>query len=270
MWSELSVFRLAFAFLVSALIGWLAWKAKALSKSGAFGAWLIGGVVFGIGGWAGAIVLLTFFISSSLLSRAFPRQKETLSGFVLKGSQRDLGQVLANGGFGSACLLLSFLLPDSDLPFLLFCGAFAAANADTWATELGVLSIQPPRSLTSGKIVPPGASGGVTPLGLAASLLGSILIGVVATFFVPGKTLTLFAVSVGGFFGSLTDSWLGASYQAVYFCPKCQKETERYPLHSCGEKTYRLRGFAWLDNDVVNFACTVVGGMVAAWMGLLG
>ncbi len=263
MWGEFSLIRLGLAFLLSSLIGWLAWQAQALSKSGALAAFLVGGVVFGVGGWGGAAVLLTFFISSSLLSRAFARQKEALSSFVLKGSQRDAAQVFANGGFGALCLLAGLLFPDSPLPWLAFCGGFAAANADTWATELGVLSPLPPRLLTNGKLVPRGASGGVTPLGLLASLLGAILIGVVSTLFTEQGLLTLFAVSLGGFVGSLFDSWLGASFQAVYFCPQCQKETERHPRHSCGGLTHLQRGVKWLDNDAVNFACTVLGGMVA-------
>lgn len=269
MWSDLSLARLGAAFLLSLAIGLLAWRAKALSKSGAVAAFLMGGVVFGVSGWGGAAVLLTFFVSSSLLSRAFARQKEALDSFVLKSSQRDSAQVFANGGFGTLCLLVGLFFPDSPLPFLAFCGSVAAANADTWATEIGILSAWPPRLLTNGKIVPRGASGGVTPLGLLASLLGAVLIGGVSAFFTKQGWSAPVAVSLGGLLGSLFDSWLGASFQAVYFCPQCQKETERHPRHSCGESTHLLRGLARLDNDVVNFACTVLGGMVALGIGSL-
>lgn len=269
MWNEPSVFRIILAFVLGATISWLAWRAKALSKSGAVAAWLVGGVVFGVGSWGGAAILLTFFISSSMLSRAFASKKEGLSSFVLKGSQRDAAQVFANGGFGSLALLLSIWFPDPTLPFLAFCGAFAAANADTWATELGVLSPQPPRLITNGRVVQRGTSGGVTPLGLLASLCGAALIGGVAALFVAEKSLLLLVVSLSGFVGSLLDSWLGASFQAVYFCPVCQKETERHPEHSCGGRTEHLRGLRWLDNDGVNFACTVVGGSLALALGVV-
>lgn len=269
MWNEPSVFRIILAFVLGAIISWLAWRAKALSKSGAVAAWLVGGVVFGVGSWGGAAILLTFFISSSMLSRAFAPKKEALSSFVLKGAQRDAAQVFANGGFGSLALLLSIWFPDPTLPFLAFCGAFAAANADTWATELGVLSPQPPRLITNGRVVQRGTSGGVTPLGLLASLCGAALIGGVAALFVAEKSLLLLVVSLSGFVGSLLDSWLGASFQAVYFCPVCQKETERHPEHSCGGRTEHLRGLRWLDNDGVNFACTVVGGSLALALGVV-
>lgn len=264
MWSELSLARLGLAFGLSLLVAAAAWRLKALSTSGAVAAFVMGGVVFGVGGWGAAAVLLTFFGTSSLLSRAFAPRKKSLNNVVLKGSQRDVWQVFANGGFGALCLLSGLVLPHALIPFLAFCGSLAAANADTWATELGVLSNQPPRLLINGKVVRRGTSGGVTWLGLVASLLGAGLIGGVAAFFVGQVDLTLLTVSLGGVLGSLLDSVLGASWQAVYFCPRCQMETERHPLHSCGEPTRWLRGIAWLNNDGVNFACTVFGGLVAA------
>jgi uncharacterized membrane protein len=51
--------------------------------------------------------------------------------------------------------------------------------------------------------------------------------------------------------------------QAIYFCPKDQKETERHPLHLCGTETVHLRGWEWLTNDWVNFACGAMGGILA-------
>jgi hypothetical protein len=41
----------------------------------------------------------------------------------------------------------------------------------------------------------------------------------------------------------------------MYFCPADQKETEKHPLHTCGTETVQIRGWKWLDNDWVNFAC---------------
>jgi uncharacterized membrane protein len=63
--------------------------------------------------------------------------------------------------------------------------------------------------------------------------------------------------------GALFDSLLGATVQAMFFCPTCGRETERHPRHSCGTATKHVRGWAWLDNDGVNFAASLAGAIVS-------
>ena len=46
----------------------------------------------------------------------------------------------------------------------------------------------------------------------------------------------------------MVDSILGATVQAMYYCPACEKETER-PIHNCGTRTRPMRGVNWLNND---------------------
>jgi len=62
---------------------------------------------------------------------------------------------------------------------------------------------------------------------------------------------------------------LGATWQAIFFCPTCQAETERFPLHSCGTPTSLLRGKLWLNNDWVNFFCTAAGAVFALFTAFL-
>jgi uncharacterized membrane protein len=69
-------------------------------------------------------------------------------------------------------------------------------------------------------------------------------------------------IAAAGLAGSLFDSFLGATIQAMYFCPTDQTETEKHPLHTCGTPTVHIRGWHWLDNDWVNFACSGFGGLI--------
>jgi len=262
--------QLLLGFLLAALIGILAWRAKSLSSSGAWAAALTGGLIFGLGGWSWAILLLTFFISSSSLSKAFACRKIAVSEKFSKGSQRDWAQVLANGGLGASLAILHAISPEQPWIWVAFAGAMAAVNADTWATELGVLNPSPPRLITNGNVVERGASGAISPLGILAALGGSALIGIMAALFSirmfpMGKNplAVLAAAIIGGLAGTTFDSLLGATVQAIYYCPTCQKESERHPVHLCGTPTVPLRGWGWLNNDWVNFLASLAGALTA-------
>lgn len=65
-----------------------------------------------------------------------------------------------------------------------------------------------------------------------------------------------------GLLGSLFDSLLGATVQGIFYCARCETETER-ELHGCGLQTSHLRGWRWLNNDVVNFLSSLGGALVA-------
>lgn len=267
--------QLAVGFLLAVIIAYAAYRARSLSRSGALAATLVGAVIFGLGGWQWAILLLTFFISSSGLSRAFKNRKRGLNEKFSKGSQRDAGQVFGNGGLATLFAGLSVFFPGEAWPWLAFAASLAAVNADTWATELGVLSPHPPRMMTDlRKVVEKGTSGGISFFGTLAALAGAGLIGILAGTLSPeplsplnGLALTLW-VTFAGLAGSLVDSFLGATVQAIYRCPTCDKETERHPQHTCGAQTTLQRGFPWLDNDWVNFACAL-GGVVIVLFALL-
>lgn len=266
--------QLISGMILGAVIAISAWRLKALDRSGAWAAALSGGLIFGLGGLAWAALLLAFFISSSALSRAFRRRKSGLIEKFSKGGQRDWAQVLANGGIGVLLAVVQTLMPDNPLPFIGFAGAMGAVNADTWSTELGVLNPTAPRLITSGKTVERGTSGAISGLGNLAALGGAALVGVLAGVFsavrpaprdqAPRAGLVVLAVVVaGGLVGAFLDSLLGATVQGIYYCPACQKETERHPLHLCGSETSLLRGWRWLNNDVVNFIASLIGAIVA-------
>jgi uncharacterized protein (TIGR00297 family) len=275
----LNVWRLAFGLAFSALIAWAGYRGRSLSRSGIVGAVIVGTLTFGLGGWAWGLLLIAFFITSSLLSHYRKDDKRGLAEKFAKTSQRDLGQALANGGWGAVLAIAYFCRP-APILFVAFAGAMAAVNADTWATELGVLSPSRPRLLTTGQKVPVGTSGGVTAMGTIAALGGSLLIGLLALVLGQLEALWgsgllnggyLWLVPIGilaGLAGSTFDSLLGATAQGIYYCPQCQKETESM-VHRCGQPTQYLRGWRWLNNDLVNFASSIVGSLMAGLLGWL-
>ena len=265
--------------LFAIVISLLALKTSSLSRSGAIAAAILGTIVFGLGGLPWAILLLSFFISSSALSQLFgKRRKKQLAEQFSKGSQRDAMQVVANGGVCGVFVLAHLAFPESAWPWLGFAGTLAAVNADTWATELGVLSKSTPRLITTLKPAKRGTAGAVTLAGTLASLGGALLIALLAVIFWPveaapvsmGQIAIVFGIiGLAGLAGSVLDSLLAATVQAIYTCPTCQKETEQHPIHSCGSPTTLKRGWPWLTNDWVNTACAAAGGVIALIPGLM-
>ncbi len=241
----------------------VAYRAGWLTLGGAGAAALVGGIMFGSGGWPWAGLLLAFFVPSTLLSRWAKGQKARLRQRFAKGERRDAAQVWANGGVAALCALGQAWHPSPGW-WAAAAGALATATADTWATEIGVLSPAAPRDLLRWRPVPPGTSGAVSAQGLVASALGSLWMALWALW---GMTWTVVpVVALSGFVGALADSLLGAWAQALYYCPACAMTTEHHPRHTCGHATHLLRGVPWLDNDAVNLVATLIGALLAGWL----
>jgi len=267
------MFYLVGGFLLSLAISVVAYRGRSLSWSGVLGATLVGTITFGLGGWRWGLLLIAFFVLASLLSHYRRGQKRVLAEKFAKGHRRDLGQVLANGGLGALLAILYFFQP-TDLLFAAFLGSMAAVSADTWATELGVLSPRSPRLITTGKVVSVGTSGGVTLWGIMASIAGALTMGGVAWLLLAQEgTATLVSIlllaSFSGLLGSLVDSLLGATLQGIYLCPRCRVETEKV-LHRCGHQTTHIRGWRWFNNDLVNLASSLLGAIVASLLHSFG
>lgn len=246
--------------------GLLSYRLRFLDLSGALAAGLLAFAVVGLGGWDWALPGFAFFVLSSVLSKV-GRKRKLASVKHEKGSRRDAGQVYANGGLAGALLLWHVYDPQAWM-YWGFVGAFAAAAADTWSTEIGTYFRAPTRSVWTWRRVPVGMSGGVSVPGTLGGLAGA------ATVFGPipftgaehlaavGWAPALLVVVAGGFVGSLFDSLLGATAQALYRESKGEALTERATAR--GRPNVLVKGWRWLNNDRVNLACTFAGALLVA------
>jgi uncharacterized protein (TIGR00297 family) len=225
----------------------VALAAKTLDLSGALAAFLIGTIIFGIGGWLYAIPLLLFFIGSSVLSRVPHRSGKIAKDIIAKDGCRDAGQVLANG-LSPALVAIASLWLEPQMAFLLYLGGIAAATADTWATEIGLLFGRQPRSILTGKLVAPGTSGGITLAGVLGACLGAALVALAGwgsyELFqqVEINLLPFIGVAIAGVIAQFIDSVLGATLQRRNRCVVCGKVTERD--EHCGQATSYPVGMA--------------------------
>lgn len=260
---------LGLALVIAVCLAVAARFGRLLTTSGALAAFVVGFVTLGLGGGKFAIPLLTFFLSSSLLSRVGKASKAPARAYTAKSDTRDAWQVAANGGAATAVVVV-FHFTNKIWPILqtrnllmLYLAALAAVNADTWATEIGILSKGRPRHLGTWKIVAPGTSGAVTLLGMAAAAAGAAAIPLSAIPVWRLDSIEFLTVAWAGFLGSLVDSLLGASLQTIYRDPASGELTERAEID--GRPTVRARGLRWLNNDAVNLIASLLG-ILFAWL----
>lgn len=266
----MSLLGIAVAVLANGAAAVGAHRKDAVTTGGAVAGFVVGAGILSFGGWLSWLLLMVFFGSSSVLSRLQASVRDELEALHEKGSRRDHVQVLANGGVG---LAMSVAYAATGRPMFLIAVAvsFAAANADTWASEIGVLASKRPVSILTGKPLPRGTSGGVTLLGFAASAAGAAVIAAAFTAgfgFLAGWSpalLGVFAVVTGGgFLGSVIDSVLGATVQAQYADGETGAATERSVTRTTDTPNTLVRGFAAVTNDVVNALSCVLSTAAGA------
>ena len=281
------MWRLVFACLLAIALSVRGYRKGSLSKSGAVLALIVGFVSCAASVRFG-LTLITFFLGSSKVTRIGAARKQKIEDGHQIGGNRNWVQVAANGGLGTV-LAATFwwrtqqahLNPEIPLDFsarpveswlqAAYMCHYACCNADTWASELGVLSRASPILVTRPwRHVPPGTNGGITWMGTAASIAGGLVIGVVfwlvgaasrsaddATPVAQWPLIPLGAAA--GALGSLVDSLLGATLQFSGFCEVKQKVVE-VPVPSAKH----ISGWHLLDNHAVNFLAAATTSVVGA------
>ncbi|MDQ0254411.1 uncharacterized protein (TIGR00297 family) [Evansella vedderi] len=243
------------------LLAFFSYKVGALTLGGAITAVLVATIVLYGLSLFGLLLLAAFFLSSTLIGRltkAHYSQEE--NSLVEKGSKREASQVLANGGWAAASAFL-YGVSGQELWYWCYIATLAAATSDTWASEIGRMSKRKPIHVFSLRELFPGQSGGITYIGTIGAFAGSMFIVSIAwllqfTLEVPNLSISIILVLIlVGFLGNWVDTILGAWIQASYYCKKCGKETEKR-IH-CRERPILIKGYSFVNNDIVNHSCTL-------------
>ncbi|GKD83445.1 protein PGR, partial [Tanacetum coccineum] len=221
-------------------------------------------------------MLLTFFFTSSKLTKKGEDRKRAIDAEFKAGGQRNWIQVFSNSGIASVLVIAYWKLKasqdtclDSKESYIItslvggLIGHYSCSNGDTWSSELGVLSDEQPRLITTFKPVRRGTNGGVTIAGLQAAAAAGTVIGL--AFVLPGfftksctndaflKQLLVIPLSAAaGLAGSLIDSVLGATLQFSGFC-----SVRNMVVSKPGPTVKRISGLSILDNNGVNVSLSI-------------
>ncbi|KAK3518191.1 hypothetical protein QTP70_033889 [Hemibagrus guttatus] len=281
-----SPWRWLFSVLVPLIITSRAFKNKSLDFGGCLGALLVG-FILTLANMSFLAALFAFFITSSKLTRWKGALKKRIDSEYKEGGQRNWIQVFCNGGVPTELALLYMIevgpgemAVDFSMQYsaswmcLSLLGALACSTGDTWASEVGpVLSKSQPRLITTWKEVPAGTNGGVTIVGLIASLLGGATVG--TAYFItqlllvsdlhsaaPQWPLVVYG-AVAGLLGSVLDSLLGAVMQYSGY-----DESTGMVVNSVAPKVKWISGKPILDNNGVNLFSSVLIALIlpgVAW-----
>ena len=228
---------------VNAGLAVAAFAARGVGLSGALSGVALGTLLWGFGGWRGFLMLLAFFVLGTACTKLGYRRKEALGIAQEKGGRRGAKNAFANtsAGVGFAFLMAATGWPEGFAVALV--AAFATAASDTVASEIGQAYGRTHYLVTSFRRVRAGTDGAVSVEGTLAGIAASAVVAGIAaaTGLVDGVGFGI--VVLAAFFGTTLESYLGATF-------------ERLKL---------------VDNEIVNFANTVAGGIAAlALAGLAG
>jgi len=231
------------------IISYIAYRFRLLSFSGILASAILGIAVFYFGDWRWFLPLLFFFLSGSLFS-FLGKEKKNIALALEDISPRTGKQVFSN--CGPVFVLLIFYSYTQDSIFLYaYLSLIAAMTADTWASEIGILTDIQPFKITNFQMSVHGVSGAISFLGLSAALVGAGAVGGFLFLWHSASFQILALIILSAWIAQLVDSYLGALLQAKYLCVKCGLYIEN-SIH-CGQKAKKISGFSWLDNNMVNF-----------------
>jgi uncharacterized protein (TIGR00297 family) len=226
---------------VNAVLAIAAYAARGVDRSGALCGWCLGVALYAFSGWRGFSLLLLFFVLGTACTKIGYAKKALLGIAQEKGGRRGAKNAIANTGAGVLFAFLAVATPYHTLFALALVAAFATAAADTVSSEIGQAYGRTTYLVTSFKRVPAGTEGAVslegTLAGIAASTVPAAFAAAVSLITWPGAAIVVAAA----FVGSTLESYLGATLQRTNA----------------------------IDNEVVNFANTLAGGLAAMGLSLL-
>lgn len=258
----LALLPLQIVLIISPFLAMIAIKSKAMSVSGGICAFLLFAFVgfFGRNFLPSLFIFVLFGISTFALAVA-KRIKKGQENSDSEGG-RGAKQIVAVGFFGLV-FLVAYYFSGEKLFYYLFFLSFVEQFADSMASDIGSMTKGKTINVITFKPLEKGISGGISLLGTLSSVVSSFLLTTLPLLFHAISFKIYFFISLFAFLGTIVDSLLGATAQALYKCEKCEKLIEN-PLH-CSLNAKLIKGYKFIDNVAVNY----LSGAVTCALGFL-
>lgn len=238
--------HLVLYLILCVFILFVAEKRKSITADGSVGAMGVAISLYTLGSPALGYSLLGFFVLGTLVSKLSNSTKLEGESRQLHTGARNWVQVLSNSLPAVILMWASLFSPSTKPIFLLIAfGVFSCAAADTFSSEIGMLSKGKVYNILTFKEVNNGVSGGVSLLGLGAGLVGSFLLSLFAFSHYSIKEVLI--LTLFGFISSLLDSILGSLVQAQY-----KNEIGNYQDKPVRHNQKVDKGINWMSNNMVN------------------
>ena len=234
-------------------------KAKALTPWAQTVSYLILLAFTLFGGYRLAVLVIALFAVAAVVTKVSSRLFSQKTNAPQKTARKSI-QILANSSVAVSFAIAYFFSGAKWLLFVAFV-VIIEEFADSMSSDVGRLAKNPPVDILRFKRVPAGTSGGVSLLGTVTALVAAFLAGLLALAFFKNPLLYV-AISGVAFLGTIVDSVLGSSLQGIFKCPVCGAITEK-KVH-CDVPTTLVKGFAAVDNSLVNFLSSAVSAGIAS------
>ncbi|MCS6815423.1 MAG: TIGR00297 family protein [Cyanobacteria bacterium] len=223
---------------------------KLLTPAGIAHGWALGVLVWGSLGWQGYVVVMTYFLVGSAVTRIGMAEKEAAGIAEKRSGARGPENVWGSAAVAALCALAILLirgistdtimtLSSTTLIALLMLGyvaSFSTKLSDTCASEIGKAFGQRTFLITTLKPVPRGTEGAVSLEGTIAGIVASAAIALIGWIVGLIPPLGIAICVIAAFVATTVESLIGATLQTQ---------------------------FAWLTNELVNVINTLIGAVVA-------
>ena len=221
---------------INLLLALLAYAAKSVSVSGGVWGWVLGTLLYGFGGWVGFLSLVVFFVLGTATTKLGYAKKAAMGIAQEKGGRRGAKNAFANTLTGVLFAILAVATPWPELFAIGMVAAFATAACDTCSSEIGQAYGKHHYLVTTFRPVRAGTDGAVSLEGTLGGIAGAAVLAAVAWAVGLLTPLGAGIVTLAAFLGATAESYLGATVEAVKA----------------------------LDNEMVNFANTLIGALIAS------